>query len=467
MTVQSKCDVVIVEDSVSTAALYKAYLEAEGYRVAVFHTGQEALRGIQELPPKVVLQDIRLPDMDGLDILRIATDEQWPVAVVVMTANSSVELVVEAMRRGGFDFIEKPFSKERLLVTVANAMKQQQLVSMVQTYRDTIDRQGFHGILGRSLALQVVYRLLDSAANSKASLFLTGHTGTGKSLCARAVHQAGQRAEGPFVTVNCASVSDESFEAQLFGAVSGAGIAKQREGAAFRADGGTLFIDEICELAPALQLKLLGFIQTGQIPQSGDGVPRTVDVRIICATSRNPDQEVAEGRFRQDLYFRLNVVPVNMPAMNEREGDVLILAEHFLARFCAKHRRNFNTLSDEVRAAFLHYDWPGNVRELENILLNVVMQHQGERVELEMLPPSLQQSGTQSAQRLLIGASDRSPADASIAIEPLWRAEKNIIEQAIEACQGRVPVAAAHLGVSTATLYRKKKEWEDWAAELS
>nr|WP_067290483.1 sigma-54 dependent transcriptional regulator [Marinobacterium profundum] len=469
MTQQSRYDVVIVEDSISTAALYKAYLDSEGYSTRVYHSGQEALRGLRERPPRVVMQDIRLPDMDGLDILRIVTEEELPVAVVVMTANSSVELVVEAMRRGGVDFIEKPFSKERLLVTVANAMKQQELVSMVQTYRDTIDRQGFHGIQGRSLALQVVYRLLDSAVNSKASLFLTGPTGTGKSLCARAVHQAGPRAEGPFVTLNCAAISDESFEAQLLGEQ---GIADDGgAGAACRADKGTLFIDEICELSAQAQVKLLGFIQTGQIPPQGDEAPRVVDVRIVCATSREPEQEVAAGRFRQDLYFRLNVVPVKMPPLNERESDVLILAEQFLGRFAKQHKRDFAALSADVRAAFVHYDWPGNVRELENTLLNVVLQHQGDTVELDMLPVGMRQSGARSAYRLQgdlvaqpkVDAADDTSGGASIV--PLWLAEKQIIEQAIEACEGRVAVAAAHLGVSAATIFRKQKEWDEQQAE--
>jgi two-component system repressor protein LuxO len=301
--------------------------------------------------------------------------------------------------------------------------------------------------------MQAVYRVIEAAAPSRATVFVTGESGTGKELAASAVHRLSPRAAGPFVPINCAAIPRDLIESEIFGHVRGAftGAVADRQGAAQAADGGTLFLDEICEMDLALQGKLLRFVQTGQFTPVGASRPVSVDVRFVCATNRDPLAEVKAGRFREDLYYRLHVVPLRLPPLRERGEDVILLAEAFLARAAAEEGRRFRRLSPDAKAALLAHSWPGNVRELENAIRGAVVLADGEELTAEMLPASVR----------LSPPSRRAPPPAAdpSAILPLAEVERRAIEAAIAACGGNIPRAAAALGISPSTLYRKRAAW--------
>ena len=296
--------VLLVEDSPSLARVYLEYLRDEPFEVVHADTGKDALRVLREKAPPVVLLDLKLPDMDGMEILRYVQDNRLSTAVVVITAHGSINVAVDAMRGGAFDFLVKPFNAERLVFTLRNALERQRLTRIVETYEeDIVRRQYYGGFIGSSLAMQAVYRIIDGAASSRATVFITGESGTGKEICAEAVHERSPRKNAPFVAINCAAIPKDLIESEIFGHVKGAftGALEDREGAAARADGGTLFLDEICDMDINLQSKLLRFIQTGSFLKVGGGKTEKVDVRFICATNRDPLKAVEAGEFREDL----------------------------------------------------------------------------------------------------------------------------------------------------------------------
>jgi two-component system, repressor protein LuxO len=311
--------VLIVEDSVMQVELYLSFLGAANFSVDAVSSGAKALAAIRQRQPEVVLLDIQLPDMDGLDVLRQARAEKCAASFVVMTAHGSVRRAVEAMQAGAEDFLVKPFDQNRLLTTLRNQIEKQRLASVLQSYRDK-DRPGLDGMIGRSLAMQAVYRMIEAAAPSKATVFITGETGTGKELCAEAIHRLSPRARKPFIAMNCAAIPKDLIESEIFGHVAGAftGASKDRQGAASLADGGTLFLDEICEIDFDLQAKLLRFIQLETFRKVGGSKTEQADIRFVCATNRDPLAEVKAQRFREDLYYRLHVIPVEMPALRAR-----------------------------------------------------------------------------------------------------------------------------------------------------
>ncbi|MEM8687164.1 MAG: sigma-54 dependent transcriptional regulator [Pseudomonadota bacterium] len=303
--------------------------------------------------------------------------------------------------------------------------------------------------IGTSPAILTVMDTVRHVAPSKASVFITGESGTGKEVCAEMIHGLSSRSGKPFVPINCGAIPRDLIESELFGHLKGSftGAICDRDGAAALADGGTLFLDEICELELQLQTRLLRFLQTGLIQPVGAGRQRAVDVRVICATNRNPKIEVAEGRMRNDLFYRLHVIPIDMPPLSARGGDVTALAEHFLSLYAAEEGKVFLGLSQETKACFTAYDWPGNVRELQNVIRRIVVLNAGPQVEVHMLPEELRATGPNVVP--LGQAGNRE----------LWMIERAAIEQAIGACGGSVPQAAKRLGVSPSTLYRKREAW--------
>ncbi len=329
--------VLLVEDTQSLARLYGQYLADQPIDLVSVTTGKAALAALEAQRPAVVLLDLNLPDMNGMEVLKHIQARKLPVLVVVITAHGSVNIAVEAMQAGAYDFIVKPFSADRLLVTVRNALESQRLLRLVDNLKDAA-RDGHHGFIGSSLPMQAIYRIIDAAAASRATVFITGESGTGKEVCAEAIHRQSPRRNGPFVAINCGAIPRDLMESEIFGHVKGAftGAVADRDGAAMRADGGTLFLDEVCEMDPALQTKMLRFLQTGSFDKVGGGVTHRVDIRIVCATNRCPLEEVQSGRFREDLYYRLHVVPIALPPLRDREGDVLAIARHFLSAYAAE-----------------------------------------------------------------------------------------------------------------------------------
>ncbi len=460
--------VLMVEDTLSLARTYTEYLRDEPINLVHVETGGEGFRELDESLPDAILLDLMLPDISGLEILKHIHQQGLPVAVVVMTAHGSVNTAVEAMRLGAFDFIVKPFNADRLRVTLNNALENRRLASIVEVYRDS-DRDQYFGFIGASLKMQAVYRIIDSAAESKATVFITGESGTGKEVCAEAIHSRSNRAGGPFVALNCGAIPRDLMESEVFGHTKGAftGAVAEREGAARRADGGTLFLDEICELAPDLQTKLLRFVQTSSFQKVGGSITEKVDIRIVCATNRDPLAEVAAGRFREDLFYRLHVIPLALPRLNERDGDVLAIAKSFLADYSAEEHKAFSRFTPEVEAVMSAYNWPGNIRQLQNVVRNMVVLNEGDEITEEMLPaplddlvgavPSLNTNINVAAAGDARSGNGKATPDA---IRLLVDVERETIEAAILICGGNVPKAAASLGVSASTLYHKRTAWE-------
>jgi DNA-binding NtrC family response regulator len=453
---------LLVEDTPSIMRLYREVLKKLDVELLEAPTGARADEILGETIPDVVLLDVELPDANGIDILRRIRARNLPCAVLVVTAHGSVKIAVEAMREGAYDFIIKPFPPDRLIVTVRNALERRQLQTLVKA--SEIAKEGkFQDLLGASLPMRAVYNVIENAAASRATVFITGESGTGKELCAGAIHQLSPRRGGPFVAVNCGAIPRELMESEMFGHVKGAftGAVAGREGAVSRAKGGTLFLDEICEMDLTLQVKLLRVIQSGEFQKVGGGDVERADVRYVCATNRDPWAEVQAGRFREDLYYRLHVVPCAMPPLRERGDDVLLLARHFLALYAKEEGKDFADFDDGATRALLRYPWPGNIRELQNVLRNAVLFNQGRLVTEAMLnrldPHAAPRAAAAPAPIAALAPALRAGGGV---VKPLWLIEKEAIEEAIALCNGNIPRAAALLEINPSTIYRRKAEWE-------
>lgn len=459
-----KVRILVVEDSPSMAEMYKEYLQGDSYDVEIVSTGQDALIKLQQSLPAAIVLDVNLPDMSGMDVLKSIHEQQLPIVSLVITGHGSVDLAVESMNLGAYDFIEKPFSAKRLKLTLSNALEHQQLSETLDSFKDEYERNGFEDFIGSSLPMQGVYRIIESAAPSNATVFVTGESGTGKEVCATSIHKRSQRAKQPFIALNCGAIPHDLMESEIFGHTKGAftGAVSAREGAASRANGGTLFLDELCEMELDLQTKLLRFIQTGTFQKVGSNTIETVDVRFLCATNKDPLDEVKKGNFREDLYYRLHVIPIHLPPLRDRGQDVGLIMNSLLKEYAAEENKNFEDFSEEAEMVMQSYDWPGNVRQLQNVIRNIVVLNSGDHVNHDMLPPPLNElSLTMPLVRANHANSDVSFIPQSGEIKPLWQVEKQAIEAAIAACDDNVPKAAAMLEVSASTIYRKRERWAE------
>lgn len=344
--------VLIVEDSVSLAETYRAFLGAIGCDVSLAGSGKEALALTAATQFACVVLDIKLPDMTGFDLMRrIRADHMGKP--VVLSANGSVSLAVDVIRAGASDFLVKPFSADRLRNAVQHAIRCNEASEAGAQPPAVQATDSFGNFVGGSQPMQAVYRVIKSAAPTNATVFVTGESGTGKEVCAETLHLLSRRAKGPFIALNCAAIPKDLLESEIFGHVKGAftGATSERNGAALQADGGTLFLDEICDMDLALQAKLLRFLQTRQVQRLGEDRLRASDVRIVCATNRNPQTEVAEGRFREDLFYRLHVIPLEMPPLKARGGDILAIARHYLAAFAKEDGKQFKRFHPDAESA--------------------------------------------------------------------------------------------------------------------
>lgn len=461
----ASASVLIVEDSASLQALYLAYLNEQPWQTRSVGCAADAVAVIVETAPNLVLLDLQLPDASDLDVLTALRKHAPDIAVVVATGKGSIEMAVEAIRLGAVDFLEKPVTKDRLVQTLRNALERQMLQNQVHALLKTEVRDRFHGFIGKSMAMQAVYRTISAAAPSKATVFITGESGTGKEVTARAIHAESPRRGGPFVALNCAAIPRDLIESELFGHQKGAftGAQHAREGASEQAHGGTLFLDEIGEMNLDLQSKLLRFLQTGAVKRLGANQERQVDVRFLCATNRDPWMEVQAGRFREDLYFRLHVIPLHLPPLRERQEDVLMLADELLQRFAREEGKLFHGFSAEARAAMLRFPWLGNVRELENVIRYAVVLNPGGEIGTAQLRMEDRENARLSP-RPNGDSVLTQPADAAVslpqdAIEHLAAVERRVIERAIALCQGNIPEAARKLDVAPSTIYRKLAQW--------
>ena len=480
--------VLLVEDTPSLSLVYETVLKKAGYPVTPAFTAAEAMAAHQGAKGQVVLLDLMLPDGDGLEVLREMTRADPAGKRIVITANGSINRAVEAMRGGAFDFLVKPFDERRLVAAVNNASAAIQVEAKTPRAQSTPRAAGnsYQGFIGSSEPMQRIYEMIEGIGRSTATVFITGESGTGKEVAAQAIHDVSSSAKGPFVPLNCGAIPKDLLESEVFGHLKGSftGALTDKPGAAAVADGGTLFLDEICEMDLALQTKLLRFLQTSMISPVGATTPRKVDVRIVCATNRDPLDEVRAGRFREDLFYRLHVVPIHLPPLRERADDVTQIAENFLIRFSREEGKAFKRLGAEATDLFRSMRWPGNVRQLQNVIRNIVVLNDGEEVTPQMLPQGLRESEAiaspvaptehsltppPDAQFSTVAnghANDHANGHASLAArvaplvgETLADVERTFIEATIEQFEGSIPRAARALDLSPSTLYRKREAW--------
>lgn len=450
---------LLVEDTPSLQLVYESVLKAAGYEVTTAGTASAGLAMFRAQKPAVVLLDLMLPDRDGLDLLQDMLAVRPDTHVIVITANGSINKAVAAMRAGAHEFLVKPIDEQRFLNAVQNAVTDAH-TDAADTPETRPEAPPPGEFIGASVVMGQVYDKIRSVARSMATVFITGESGTGKELCAQAVHDLSNRRNGPFVPLNCGAIPSELLESEVFGHVKGSftGAISDKPGAAASADGGTLFLDEICELDLNLQTKLLRFLQTSTIQPVGATRARKVNVRIVCATNRDPLQAVRRGQFREDLYYRLHVVPIHMPPLRERGEDVNVIATEALRRFAREEGRAFTTLGEDVRALFRDLDWPGNVRQLLNAIRHVVVLNDGPVVTREMLPADLLETMTAQATAPAPGTPEPMTLDGLVG-RPLAEVERMLIEATIALHGGSIPKAARVLDVSPSTLYRKIESW--------
>jgi two-component system NtrC family response regulator/two-component system response regulator HydG len=444
----SKARILVVDDEPNARHALRTILGEEGFAVAEASDGVEALTMLQEQGVDVVLADIRMPRMDGVTLVRRAREAGIPASFVMMTAFASIETAVEAMRAGAENFLVKPLEPGTVLVVLEKVLEKLQLSRDSEQLKDRVrQRYRFDAIVGESAALQSVFDVVKRAAPTKATVLLLGESGTGKELVAQAIHQESTRHDKPFVNVSCAALSESLLESELFGHERGSftGAVGRREGRFELADGGTLFLDEIGEIPLSVQVKLLRALQQREFERVGGTQTLKVDVRVIAATNRDLAAEVSAGRFREDLYYRLNVVAVTLPPLRTRKGDIPALVSHFIQKFAKSYDKSVRGLLPGTLNVLLRYDWPGNVRELENVIERAVVLARGPNLTTDELPPVL--SGPEPAARpegLIPGATFRE-------------IEREAILRTLEVVDGSTTRAAEMLGISTRKIqYRLK-----------
>jgi two-component system repressor protein LuxO len=418
----------------------------------------EGLAALDQRDPDLIvlsLDGTAAPE-EAIDLIRFSGYEG---PILATSARLSLGLAVEAMRAGASDVAAVPLSPAEWARRAARLLADERPV-VKPVAREARSETDFEGFIGSSPAMRELYEQIRRVAPSKAPVFVTGESGTGKEVTAQAIHGRSGRVRDRFVALNCGAIPKDLMESEIFGHVKGAftGATEDRPGAAELADGGTLFLDEICEMDLALQTKLLRFIQTGEVRRVGDTKLRKVDVRFVCATNRDPLADVAAGRFREDLYYRLCVLPLHLPPLRKRGDDVVTLAEAFLARFSAEEGRHFRGFDAAALAIVSGFGWPGNVRQLQNVIRRLVVMHDGDRVTAPMLPLALAH-GSQPAEAAAAPAAATALLPVSAGIEPFWVQEKRIIETALAAFDGNLSRAAAALEISPSTIYRKREAW--------
>jgi DNA-binding NtrC family response regulator len=442
---------LIVDDEPSNVASLQKIFQREGIRVLTADGAKLALELVRTHRVHVVLTDLMMPGTSGVELLRALKQVSPDTEVVVMTAYGTVETAVQAMRDGAYDFVEKPLKRMAIVKSVRKAAERQSLVEENRTLRQEIKLLTRREIVGTSPALRRVLDVATQAAPSTATLLVLGESGTGKELLAHYVHERSSRARGPFIAVNCSAIPETILEAELFGHERGAftGAVARREGRFAKAAGGTLFLDEIGELSPSVQVKLLRVLQEGEYePVGGDTVKS--DVRIVAATNRDLRAQVANGRFREDLFYRLNVIAMTAPPLRARREDIPLLVDHFLGIYCHKNNRPRLLVARPVTELLGEYLWPGNVRELENVIERAVVLCRGDTLTIEDLPEAIVQS------------SAPAPSALTVAIgTPLEEVEGRLIRETLRHTKGDKSLAAQLLGISTRTIYRKLGETDE------
>lgn len=447
--------ILIVDDDTAHRSMLRTLIRGWNFTVDEADDGTVAVAKVHERPYDAVLMDIRMIRMDGIEALREIKAYNPSIPVLIMTAFSSVETAVEALKIGAYDYLTKPLDFDVLKLTLDRMLDHTRLAMENRTLREKLDGHSAVNMVGKSALMLELSEMIATVAPTNATVLISGESGTGKELVAQAVHSASERADKPFVAVNCAALTETLLESELFGHERGAftGADKRREGRFMQADGGTLFLDEIGEIPLALQSKLLRALQQGEVQRVGSDTVLTVDVRVIAATNRDLYEEVQAGTFREDLYYRLNVIGLRVPALRERRDDIPLLADFFLRRFAEKNRKAVKGATPQAMDALVRHDWPGNVRELENAMERAVIMATGEYLTLRELPRNL--SGADLTDVPISATGE--PALAGLSLDEL---ERRAIMATLKECGDNKSEAARRLGITRATLHNKLKRYD-------
>jgi DNA-binding NtrC family response regulator len=442
---------VIDDDKIILDSLCE-FLSLEGFQTSGAETLKSATAKLEDENYCLAIIDVNLPDGDGIELLDIVRKNYPQTVSIVITGYGTIESAVRAIKQGAYDYLTKPIIDDELRLVVGRAIKQQLLMSENEKLRLQLE-QKYHleSIISHNYKMAKIFDLVEAVADTKTTILMAGPSGTGKSMLARAIHQRSSRRDRPFVEVSCGALPETLLESELFGHVKGAftGAVNNKEGKFLAADGGTIFLDEVANASPALQAKLLRVLEDRQFEPVGSNKTKTVDTRIILASNRKLDEEVHQGRFREDLYYRINVVTIELPPLCERVGDVRLLAEHFLRIYCEQHNRDKLGITNEAMEYLERYSWPGNIRELENVIERAALLSKNKFIGPEDLPDSIKQEQSQQAKRY-------KPMSLK---EALAEPEKNIIRRALEANHWNRQATAKALAINRTTLFKKMKQY--------
>lgn len=440
--------VLVVDDAPTTLEVLRRVLEGKGCSVATAASVAQALTELEAGVFDLVVTDLKMPGASGMELVRHVHDNLRATAVMMITGYATVEGAVEAVKRGAVEYLSKPFTNDEFVDAVLRALETGRARKVVDREEETVS---FQGLIGRSPAMRRLYRDVQKAAQSEATALVTGESGTGKELVARAIHYTGARSKAPFVPVNCGAIPEGLMESELFGYVKGAftGASNSRAGFFQTADGGTIFLDEIGEMSPDMQVRLLRVLQDRTVYMVGSSRPREVNVRIVAASNKDLPQLVSKGRFREDLYFRLNVLHIHLPPLRDRGDDLFLLIGHFAEKFSRELGRSAPEMSSEVLESLSHYGWPGNVREVENVIQRLIVMSDGDRIDTPDLP---------SVMRFQANAGER-------VLRTLEEVEQEHIQRVMAAVGGNKTRAAEVLGIDRKTLRGKLQQHDDEKTE--
>jgi len=440
--------ILIADDEVGIRESLTVVLEEEGYHCTAVQDGDEAIAAIDEKSFDIIISDLKMPKTDGLGVLEYALQHSSETLTIIITAHATVETAITALRKGAADYILKPLDFDEVLIRIENLLEQKDIIQENKYLREQIDQEyNFNHIIGESEAMKEVYRMVERVSEATSNVLITGSSGTGKELVARAIHSNGDRAKKPFLAINCGAIPEDLVESELFGHKKGAftGAASDKDGIFVAAHGGTVFLDEVAEIPLNLQVNLLRVLQEREVKPVGSNQMVSFDTRIIAATNKDLEAEVEQGNFRDDLYYRLNVVELPLPPLSQRRDDIPLLAHHFLKKYNKELKRNLKGISSEAMSAMMAYEWKGEVRELENVIERSVLLSDNEYLQLEDLPGAIRNvSGTESIDM-----------DSERLEEAVQVFEKHHIQSMLKRTDGNKSEAARLLGIDPSTLYRK------------